>query len=133
SAAERAGDFSEDGPLTGTSAFPLVGENGQTYPAGTSYSTIFPTSHVPVSDFNAVALNLTSKYVPLPNAPGNLYEFNPVTATHTNQYITRIDYNASEKDSIYGYWFIEPSNSTDTLPFTGATLPGFGDLSKQRT
>jgi hypothetical protein len=139
SSQQRAGDFGAFpavNPNTGNPAkspFPLVGENGQTYPAGTPYANIFPTGQIPVSDFNALAMNLTTKFVPLPNAPGSLYESNPVTRQTINQYITRIDFNASAKDSIYGYWFIQPQTQTDTLPFTGSTLPGFGDLSTAHT
>ena len=141
---ERSGNFSADtgggfpatNPNTGAPAlspFQLVGSNGQTYPAGTPYATIFPTGQIPVSDFNAQALNLTTKFVPLPNAPGNLYEFNPVTTQSINQYITRVDFNLTSKDSIYFYWFIQPLTQTDVLPFTGSTLPGFGDQNYQRT
>jgi hypothetical protein len=141
---ERSGNFSADtgggfpamNPNTGAPAvspFPLVGENGQTYPAGTPYATLFPTSQIPMSDFNAVAQNLTTKFVPLPNAPGGLYEFNPVTAQSINQYITRVDFNLTAKDSIYFYWFIQPLAQTDVLPFTGSTLPGFGEQDRSRT
>jgi Carboxypeptidase regulatory-like domain len=141
---ERNGDFSAvagggfpaTNPATGLPAlspFPLIGENGQTYPAGTPYATIFPTGQIPVSDFNTQASNLTTKFVPLPNAPGNAYQFNPVTTQSINQYIARIDFNLTSKDSIYFYWFIQPQNQADTLPLTGSTLPGFGDLDYERS
>jgi Carboxypeptidase regulatory-like domain len=130
--AERSGDFSADGPMTGPSPFPLVGESGATFPAGTDYATIFPTSHIPAADFNPVALNLTKAFVPLPTT-GSTFQFNPVTTSTTNQYISRIDYNMTSKDSIWGYWFIQPNSSTDTLPFTGADLPGFPEQSTART
>jgi hypothetical protein len=42
-----------------------------------------------------------------------------------DQYITRIDQNFSNKDWIWGYWFWERHPTTQTLPFAGATLPGF--------
>jgi hypothetical protein len=131
--AERTGNFSADGPFTGTSAFPLVGENGTTFPAGTSYSAIFPTGHIPTVDLNTVAVNLTNKYVPLPNAGTNLYEFNPVRKQSLNQYVSRVDANVRSKDSIFGYWFIEPNARQVTTPFYGGDLPGFGQTSYART
>jgi hypothetical protein len=131
---QLAGNFGElSPPGTVGSAFPLIGSDGNTYPAGTPYSTLFPDGLVPTQDFNPVSKNLVSKYVPLPNGPGNLYEFNPVTTMSWDQYITRVDYNISDKDSLWGYWFYQPEKFTDTLPFGsaflvyGATLPGFGD------
>src|SRR5262249_48636473 len=80
-----------------------------------------------------LASNLTTKFVPLPNAPGSLYEFNPVTTQSINQYITRVDFNLTAKDSLYFYWFIQPQKQTSVLPFTGSTLPGFGELDPSRT
>jgi hypothetical protein len=137
---QRSGDFSGDFPLsssapgfTGSSPFSLIGSNGLTYPAGTPYATIFPTGQIPVSNFNILASNLTTKFVPLPNAPGSLYEFNPVTKQSINQYITRVDFNLTAKDSLYFYWFIQPLSQLNTLPFTGSTLPGFGDGQTSRT
>jgi hypothetical protein len=135
---QRSGDFSGDlssdfPAFTGNSAFPLVGSNGASYPAGTPYATIFPTGQIPVSDFNGQASNLTTKFVPLPNAPGSLYEFNPVTKQSINQYITRVDFNLTSKDSLYFYWFVQPLSQTDVLPFTGSTLPGFGDQDVSHT
>ena len=32
------------------------GENGATYAAGTPYSTIFPTGHIPAADFSPLAV-----------------------------------------------------------------------------
>jgi hypothetical protein len=136
--AERSGDFSALGPLAGSSAISLVGEDGQNHPAGTPYNVLFPTSHIPMTDFNSLANNLMQKYVPLPNAGGNLYEFNPIQAQRGYQYIGRVDYNLSAQDSIYGYSFMEtPDARVSSMPFgpggTGATVPGFAESQKSRT
>ena len=42
------------------SPFPMVGEDGATHPAGTPYSTLFPTGHIPAGDLNPLALKLIS-------------------------------------------------------------------------
>jgi hypothetical protein len=82
---------------------------------------------VPASAFNSVAANLTKSYVPAPNSGTYGYLFNSTTVTSSNQYIGRVDYNLSPKNQITVLGIYFKSNVTDTLPFTGATLPGFGD------
>ncbi len=140
--AERTGDFSADtggafpspNPafgFLGASPLPLTGEDGNMHPAGTPYATLFPTGHIPAADLNTVAVGLTNTYVPLPTTSGNLFEFNPVEASTFNQYLGRIDFNRTAKDSIFGYWFIEPRRTTDDLPFFGADLPGFTEFSRE--
>jgi hypothetical protein len=126
---QRNGLFPDIASSSALSPFPLTGENGTVYPAGTPYSTIFPTGHIPQADFNSISANLLSKYVPLPNV-GTDYEFNPAITTLDDQYLTRIDETFSSKDSIWGYWLWERIPTTSTLPFTGATLPGFAEVDK---
>ena len=45
-----------------------------------------------------------------------------------NQYIGRIDYSFNPQNQFYGIYIDHRLNETETLPFTGATLPGFGDM-----
>jgi hypothetical protein len=122
---ERNGAFPSLATSTGISATPLVGDNGTTYAAGTPYSTIFSAGQIPSADLNPLATKLTNQFVPLPNTTGNGYTFNPVTTGLDDQYITRIDHNFSTKDSIWGYWLWERTPNNSTLPFAGASLPGF--------
>jgi hypothetical protein len=125
SASERNGDFPGLATSTGISATPLVGDNGATYPAGTPYSTIFSNGSIPSADLNPLAVKLTNQFVPLPNTAANGYTFNPVTTGLDDQYITRIDENIRPQDSIWGYWLWERTPNSNTLPFAGASLPGF--------
>lgn len=81
------------------------------------------------ADFNSIAKSLTSKYVPAPNGGGYTYLFNPVTLTKENQYIGRLDYALNPANQFTGLAIYDNRPVTDTLPFTGATLPGFGDKS----
>jgi len=133
--AERSGNFSNGSgtsPFTGNSATPLVGENGQTFAAGSPYSQIFPTGNIPSVDLNAISVNLTNRFVPLATT-GTTFEFNPIRPQTTDQYLGRVDYNLSKRDSFWGYFFVQPDSNTDTLPFTGATLPGFAEQSRSRS
>jgi Carboxypeptidase regulatory-like domain len=132
SSAERSGIFSGLATSKGTSAFPLVGDNGVTYPAGTPYSTIFPNGTIPTSDLNPLAVKLMNQYVPLPNGPANSYIFNPVYPGLDDQNIWRIDENIRSQDSLWAYGLWERHFTTQTLPFGGtaapfggSTLPGF--------
>jgi hypothetical protein len=127
--AERNGQFPDLATSTGRSAFPLIGENGAIRPAGTPYSAIFPTGHIPGADINPVAANLLN-YVPLPNVGSN-YEFNPTVALVGDQYLGRIDHAISSKDAVWLYGLWERQRSRQDLPFFTATLPGFGQVDEK--
>ncbi|MGH9351175.1 MAG: carboxypeptidase regulatory-like domain-containing protein, partial [Terriglobia bacterium] len=133
---ERSGNFSADtggafpaiNPNTGAPAvspFPMVGADGVTYPAGTPYATLFPAGMIPTGDLNPLAVKLMKQFVPNANAPGNGYTFNPTRTRVEDQYITRIDQKIGASNAIWGYWLWQRSPGTSTLPFTGASLPGF--------
>ncbi len=82
---------------------------------------------VPTTAFNTVALNLLKKYMQPANSGTYGYTFNSVTATSANQYIGRVDYSLNPKNQFTFLYMRNKSAVTDTLPFTGATVPGFGD------
>jgi Carboxypeptidase regulatory-like domain len=121
---QRNGFFPGVASSTTASPFPLVGEDGNTYPQGTPYNVIFPTGHIPSADFNPLSVSLLNKFVPPPTS-GTEYRFSPTLAGKTDQYITRIDHNLGSKDTIWGAWAWQSHPLNYTLPFTGATLPGF--------
>jgi hypothetical protein len=130
--AQLQGDFSglaSAFSATKTNPFPIQGENGTIFPAGTPWKTIFPTGHIPVADFNPTAVALVQKFVPLPNFGTNQYSFQPIAAQKINQYLGRFDQNLGSKNTISFYALAQNSATIDTLPFTGATLPGMGDQS----
>lgn len=129
-AAQRDGFFPDLATSTSTSPIPLVGESGLTYPAGTPYAAIFPTGHIPAQDFNTVSQKLLA-YVPLPNAPGGLYSFNPVRVGQQDQGIARLDHTFGGKDAFWATAFVEHSPTVSTLPSFGSTLPGFAQADTQ--
>ncbi len=89
----------------------------------TALGGVFPTT-----SFNPIAAALTAKYVPAPNQGTNSYVFNNITATTVNQYITNISFSPNAKNQMNFIWVYEKSQGTSTTPFTGATLPGFGEI-----
>ena len=123
---QRNGIFPDIATLGGTSAVPLTGENGATFPAATPYSAIFPTGHIPAADFNSVSVNLL-KFVPPPTVGSN-FEFNPVRTTKSDQFLGRIDHTIGSKDNIWFYGLWERRPTQQDLPFTGANLPGFAEV-----
>jgi hypothetical protein len=138
--AERGGDFSGatggapfTPPVSGVSPFALVGANGTTYPAGTAYSTLFPTGVIPTADLNPLAVKLMNQYVPPANAAGNNYTFSPVESLKQDQYLGRIDWKATENDAVWVYGLHENFPFLDSVPFSGADLPGFASTNPETT
>jgi hypothetical protein len=84
----------------------------------------------PTSSFSSLSTNLAKKYVPQV-ASGYNYVFNPITTTTADQEIGRIDYSFNPKNQLYFLGIYIRQNVTDTLPFTGDSLPGFGDLNAE--
>jgi len=123
---QRTGLFPDIASSTAPSPIPLIGSSGAVYAAGTPYSQIFPTGQIPVGDFNPISQKLLA-YVPVPNSPGGIYSFNPINAGSQDQGIIRLDHTFNQSNSIWFTAFFQDSPTTDTLPFTGSTLPGFGD------
>ena len=103
-------------------------------PGETWIACLGPTGlkgQIPTSAFNPISVAL-EKYIPTPNNPGVSpynYIFHPVVTTKANQDIGRLDYsmNATNQFTLIGIY--QRSSAPETLPFTGATLPGFGDVS----
>jgi hypothetical protein len=98
--------------------------------AGQTFASCFATKggQLAPAAFNPVAANLIKTYVPPANSGTNTYTFNPTTQTSTDQYIARADYTVTPKDQLYGVFIYQKTFSPETLPFTGATIPGFGDM-----
>jgi len=111
----------------------LVGDNGTTYPANTTpYSTIFSAGTIPTADFNSIANTLVQTYVPLPtDQTNNTFSFSPIQSGTDDQYIIRVDQSIGKKDTIWGSWLWESAPFNATLPFVGATLPGFEETNQQ--
>ena len=72
-----------------------------------------------------------NQFVPLPNAAGNEFQFNPITTETSNQYIYRLDEKLREKDALWFYGLYQTTPSQDTLPFVGASVPGFAEDAKR--
>src|SRR5215472_14936570 len=132
--AQLAGNF--DPTLISTNAIPFVG--GIQGPNGncaqnTAWNACFTNGVVPTADFNPLSVQLVKQFVPAPNSGVNQFSFNPITSAKVNQHVGRMDVTLNQKDSIWFYVLANDQSTINTLPFTGATLPGFGDQSTPYT
>ncbi|MCU1317881.1 MAG: TonB-dependent receptor plug [Candidatus Acidoferrum typicum] len=106
-----------------------AGATPTSQPVPTGNNGLFSTGAVPTQLFNSLAAKLVQQFVPAA-APGtNQASFSPVTLAKVNQHVGRLDLNLNQKNSIWFYGFANDSTSVNGIPFTGATLPGFGDQS----
>jgi len=119
--AERTGDFSELLPDTQL-INPVTNKN-------------YKNNQVPV---DPVIANYINDYLPLPNQPGNFFEADPVASIKEDQFIFRLDYNLSKKDTIAGVYIFD--DTPDVYPFevingasSGGDVPvgsGFSDQNR---
>jgi hypothetical protein len=98
--------------------------------AGSTWKSCFPTGAVPTSAFSPISQALVKQFVPLPNAANNQFLFNPSQQTIQDQGIARLDGNLTNNDQLWGILVFQHAPSSRVLPFTCATLPGFGDVNK---
>lgn len=151
SQAELNGDFSQGADFDSKNGVPFIAEStlkapmalwgdaASPCPVGgpqcaansTTYASLFSTGMIPTQDFNSIATNLVKQFVPLPNAAANGFNFTAVSPGKVDQYLWQVDHTFNSKDSIRSYGFLQSSPSSATLPFTGATLPGFPEVDQR--
>jgi len=139
SQAQRGGDFSNAAGTFSTNPIPfaMFGDNASTCPVSggvmcqpggatpPTFAQLFSTGVIPNQDLNPLAVKLMNQYVP--SVAGNTFTFNPTTTQKNYQYLYRIDDKLTSKDSLWFYSLFQTNPSVDTLPFTGATVPGFSE------
>ena len=82
---------------------------------------------VPAASLNSTAVAIARQYTPTANSGTYGYGFNATTKESDDQYIGRVDYNLDSKNQITALGLYEKFVDTETLPFSGANIPGFGD------
>jgi hypothetical protein len=80
----------------------------------------------PTTAFNSISATLIKQYVPPANS-GTNFVYNPTSVTSGNQYIGRFDYALNTKNQFTVVGLYNQSTQSNGLPFSGSTLPGFGD------
>jgi len=129
--AQLNGDWSgstiSSNPIPGTLLGTVTGPGGVCNTAGETWAQCFTGGRVPISNYNSLSSSLVKQFVPLPNFGANGYTFGPITHSKTNQHIGRMDFTISQKDTVWFNAIANDQTSSNDLPFTGSTLPGFGD------
>jgi hypothetical protein len=144
---ERAGDFS-DWPSYYSSSNPEPAGSpcgpGYTGPfgpkpipyaigsaaAGTPWCVAFPSGNLTSTNLDPLAVKVMNQFVPPSNYTANEYTFAPSTTGSNDQLISRVDQNLGTKDAVWAYTYYERHPTTETLPFAGASLPGFTEADK---
>jgi Carboxypeptidase regulatory-like domain len=111
--AERAGNFTGAPPITDPGQF---NSNGVFVPSPAG--TTFPGNTIPANRLDPTA-KVMLDYWPAPNLPGTTNNFvvNTTTHPHGDQYVARLDWNASEKQRIFGRYTYWTGYSGGALPF----------------
>lgn len=130
SAAQLGGDFSADiaaGSVSGKTLPFAVGPCA----AGETWANCFTATGGQFSPttYNPIAAKLLSQFVPAANATIGgtpYYTFFALTTNKDDQGIIRADWHPTQSDAIWGSSIFESHPDFETIPFTGATLPGFG-------
>jgi hypothetical protein len=122
-AAMRTGDFSEVRDIF--NPFSLRADPT----AATGYvRDPFPGRKIPASMFDSVMGRMVQAY-PLPQSAGlvNNQSTTPKERQYWNQYDVRMDYNPSERDSFYGRYSVQDTNTRKPSTFVNAQIPGFSE------
>ena len=136
SSALLAGDFSQDlqegfftdNPIPNTISIPGCAPSEGVAMTWSQCATAL-NGQFPTSAFNKVATGLINKYIPpsLINSGTYGYTFSATNAITEPQYIGRVDFALNPSNQFYGVYIFQKETETQTLPFTGASVPGFPD------
>ncbi|HEY7389545.1 MAG TPA: carboxypeptidase regulatory-like domain-containing protein, partial [Bryobacteraceae bacterium] len=136
SLAERAGNLSGLGPMTGTVSGPylaslLTQKLGYTVITGEPYSSVFPGGVIPQQAWSAPAQHLL-QYIPSPNTgPATFSTGAEAQIVRDDKASYRVDHNSEHWGLLSGYYFIDDYTLNNPYPTGqgGAGVPGFNALS----
>jgi hypothetical protein len=153
---ERTGDFSAGSTFAGGisdqffadslnarpgCATAVAAAGGTAIAPGAAYSDVFPGNKIPTACFDQTALDLMNQYVPhanisLDGTSLNGFQGVPLGHERSNQFTVKIDHELTKSQHLTGYYYFDQHYLAK--PFArfqsgGATLPGFGDLTDERT
>jgi Carboxypeptidase regulatory-like domain len=126
---QLAGNFSDDianGVVSGKTLPFAVGS----CTAGETWANCFASNGGMFSpaNYNPIAAKMLQQFVPASNATiggAPYYRFFAATTNGDDQGIIRADWHPTANDAIWGSSIFESHPDNETIPFTGATLPGF--------
>ena len=121
-AAEEAGFITSSTPVKDPGQFNASGVFVPSAPG-----TVFPGNVIPANRINPTSAAMFQWWAP-PNGPGTLnnYSVNATTKPSLNQYIARLDWDASQKQRIFGRYTYHHSLSPSALPYGYLPNPSTG-------
>ena len=121
-AAEEAGFITSSTPVKDPGQFNASGVFVPSAPG-----TVFPGNIIPANRINPTSAAMFQWWAP-PNGPGTLnnYSVNATTKPSLNQYIARLDWDASQKQRIFGRYTYHHSLSPSALPYGYLPNPSTG-------
>src|SRR5579864_6867147 len=153
-AAQRAGDFSDQGGLAGSISNTNFGNILMSRPGCAAamapgsgallsnadnvpvpYTSIFPDSVIPQPCMDPTALDLMNQYVPLPNRPDGTWQGTVIGPTRGDQMTGRIDHKINDHQNLTGYYYFQDDHIVQPqalFEYTGANVPGFGSIVNER-
>jgi hypothetical protein len=127
---QRAGVFGDAGTLS-SNPIPF-NVNGCVADGTNSWASCFPNGlSVSPNQFDPIAANLMNKFVPASNTIIGgvpIYSFSTANSGGGDQGVIRADYHLTQKDEIWSSAIFQSDPTMESLPFTGATLPGFAEV-----
>jgi hypothetical protein len=102
-------------------------------PQGSYWAACFPSGNaqLPTTALNSIALSLANKYnLPQTTTIGTTPStfFNAANTNANDQGIIRIDAHVTPNDVLWASSIFQSNPDTSTIPFTGASVPGFGEI-----
>src|SRR5258708_15814072 len=79
----------------------------------------FGNSMVPIQRFDQTALNILNKYIPLPNATGNVWQGTSPSPYNTDEFLAKVDHSISPRQQISMSYFETSGHNS---------IPGGGNL-----
>jgi outer membrane receptor protein involved in Fe transport len=103
-------------------------------PAGTLYTTLFPTNQIPLTCMDPTAVDLL-QFIPTAPNGGSLITTTPVSSVRGDQFTIKVDRRLSDKQNLSFYYYFNDDNTLspfDNFELTGANVPGFGSRVAER-
>jgi hypothetical protein len=129
---QLTGDFSSDAGTFSTNPIPSTIKIPAGCTAGETWADCLGAEglngKLPTTSFDSIASALVTKYVPAAPSPTNTnYLFNETENETNYQYDGRVDFNPNSRNQFSFVGVYITLSLTETIPFSGASLPGFGD------
>ncbi len=116
---------------------PMDAPNCTTYPAGTTYNSLFynqqtGTTIIPTSFFDPVSQNILTNLIPHANVGGQYFSSTPVQPNDSYQFTLKLDHQLNPKHKLAGFYFFD-DNTVTYFGLAQQDLPGFPGTSKTRS